>query len=71
MIVNIGKRIHIESGDFDFKRDANTPGLVTVRRRRCQSSLDLPGNKKEAELFIAAYRRCIAEDIEYRKSEVE
>jgi hypothetical protein len=71
MIVNIGRRIIVEITDFQFKRDADAPGLVKVFKSKTGQSLDLPGNKKDAEIFIDAYRRCIEENIEYRTTGVE
>lgn len=71
MITNIGKRIRVEEGDFDFERDADSIGIVTVTDRRRDKTIVLPANAIAAEKFILAYRRCVEEDIAYRKTEVE
>lgn len=74
MIVNVGKRIKIKVGNYHFERDADGPGVVTVADTRLAYTTNfirLPGNPDDAEEFIAAYRRALAEDIDYRKSEVE
>lgn len=74
MIVTTGKHIHIEaaSSTLILERTAETPGCVTVRHRRYpDEKLTLPANKGESEEFIAAYRRAINEDIDYRKSDCE
>lgn len=74
MIVNIGKRIRIETGRYLFHADADTPGLVTVThapRGEDAQVLSLPGNPEEGERFIAAYRRVLAEDLGYRIKETE
>lgn len=34
MITNIGKRIRVDSGNFDFERDADTSVDEEVERRR-------------------------------------
>jgi len=70
MIVNLGKRIKVASLIYNFERDADTPGKVTVSSRNKQV-FELPGFSQDAESFIEAYRRCISEDIAYRTSEVE
>ena len=70
MIVNLGKRIKVETLDFKFERDADSPGLVKVRKSRGENEvIGLPANKVDAEAFIAAYRRCVSEEIEYRNIE--
>jgi ribosomal protein L6P/L9E len=69
MLVNIGKRIKIESGRFRFSCDCATPGAVQVDSDR--GSIVLPGNEKEALRFVAAYLRCVREPIDYVSSEVE
>lgn len=71
MITNIGKRIRIEQGNFDFERDSDSTGIVTVRNKKRGQMIDLPGNRQDAERIISAYLRAVDEDIEYRKTEVE
>jgi len=73
MITNVGKRIKVDAGNsITFYRDCDTPGLVTVSRGgHSPGEIALPGNLEEAERFIRAYRRVLAEDIGYRESKVE
>ena len=71
MVVNVGKRIIIEACRYKIRRDADTPGLVSVEDTRDGKTINLPGNTEEAERFIEAYRRCVAEDIKYRETKVE
>lgn len=76
MNITTGKHVIIETGDFTFKRTAETPGGVTVHRRPISSGrepevIGLPAQRDAAERFIAAYRRIIAEDVEYRTSKWE
>lgn len=75
MIVNVGKRVRVDygipPGQYIFERDADKPFCVTVQHTEFPVRLALPGNRVEAERFIAAYRRCLDEDIAYRTSEVE
>ena len=68
MIVTTGKVIKIEACGYVFERSCETPGCVTVRGR--EGALRLPG-PAEAEKFIAAYRRAVAEDVPYRETGVE
>jgi hypothetical protein len=70
MIVNIGKRVIVECGEYTFTRDADKPGLAfAVHRNR--GAMGLPGNPDDARRFVEAYLRCVDEDIEYRKTSVE
>ncbi len=69
MIVNIGKRIRVDAGRYQFECDCATPGAVNVTSDR--GSITLPGNADDAERFIAAYRRAVTEPIEYVESESE
>jgi hypothetical protein len=73
MIVTTGRHIRIEavSSSIILERTAETPGAVTVTRRKDGESIWLPANKSDSEEFIAAYRRAISEDIEYREQECE
>jgi len=75
MNITTGKHIVVESGDFSFKRTAETPGGVTVTRQAARHQdpqvMGLPAQRDAAERFIAAYRRIIEEDVEYRKVEFE
>lgn len=69
MIVTTGKSIKIDCNAWGLRlvRSCETPGLVTVTDREGKT-LGLPANEEEAERFIVAYRRAIAEDIPYRES---
>ena len=73
MIVTTGKHIKVEllSG-LKLELTAERPGAVVVYGRPgCNERVELPAAKDDAEAFIAAYRRIIAEDVAYRKTEVE
>ena len=70
MIVNIGKRIHVEISGFRFECDCKTPGAVHVMGAR-GDSITLPGNEQEALRFVAAYLRTVREPIAYVSSECE
>ncbi len=77
MIVTTGRHIRIEVGrNYLLERTSETPGGVRISdrgglgvRRPEPGQIDLPASPEEAERFIAAYRRIIAEDVEYRKVE--
>jgi hypothetical protein len=72
MIVTTSTSIKIETGSalqMHFLRSSEHPGCVQVTIDG--NVFQLPGNKEEAEMFIAAYRRCINHEIGYRKREVE
>ena len=76
MNITTGKHVRIETGKFTFDRTAETPGSITVRgkansRYSEAEVMHLPAQREDAERFIAAYRRIIAEDVEYRKTEWE
>lgn len=71
MLVNIGKRIHVEISGFRFTCDCQTPGRVSVVSTRGDESITLPGNPVEARNFIAAYLRAVDEPIDYVSSESE
>jgi hypothetical protein len=75
MIITTGKRILVEINGYSFARDCATPGGVTVTKRFGRGDLpetiDLPANDTDRALFIAAYERVCAEEIEYRKVEAE
>jgi hypothetical protein len=73
MIVNTGRRIRVEVGGYLFERDADTPGLVKVSSAggTFKGNLELPANQEDALRFVAAYMRTCAEEVDYRKSEVE
>lgn len=73
MIVNTGRRIQIEIDGYHFSRDCDTPGCVSVVQQCAATNarIELPTNLEDAEEFINAYRRAVAEDIKYRQSEVE
>lgn len=74
MLVTTGKVIKIEIDGIHLERSCETPGKVSVKRNDRGGGpqyLDLPGNPLEAERFIEAYRRALAEDIPYRKMESE
>lgn len=45
------------------------PGKVTLRIKN--ESIDLPGNRQEAEAFVKAYMRVVEHDVGYRKQECE
>lgn len=74
MIVTTGKSIRIETGyqlSMHFERTSDAPGMVRVTLNqnstgRGVNTVELPGNPEEAEQFIAAYRRCLDEDVGYR-----
>jgi hypothetical protein len=70
MVVNIGKRVIVECGDYTFARDADKPGLTRAVHRN-RGEMMLPGNTEDARRFVEAYLRCVDEDIEYRKTSVE
>lgn len=67
MIVNVGKRIKVETEEFEFECDADAPRKIKVRKTGYEQVFELPRNADEAEIFMKAYRRCLAEDIEYRE----
>ena len=73
MIVTTGKHIVIETGNFRFRRTAETPGIVTVTsiKRQEPGELILPTNAEESARFIKAYQRIISEDVAYRDTDVE
>ena len=74
MIVTTGKRISIElAGGIVLERDCKTPGGVRVTRPTdgVDATIWLPTNVEARSRFIAAYERICAEEIEYRKQEVE
>lgn len=72
MTVITGKTIRVEILGYVFDRCSDTPGLVTVKRRKMDcGEMGLPTHEGEMEAFIAAYRRVVAEDIEYRRMEHE
>jgi len=72
MIVTTGKHIKIDAAcsRYTLSRTAETPGVVRVEERK-GGSITLPANEQESEDFIAAYRRAIKEDIEYRKTDTQ
>lgn len=70
MIVTTGKSIRIDLIGLRLERSCETPGAVTVTDRD-NKTVTLPTNEAERERFILAYRRACAEDVPYRKSEVE
>jgi len=70
MIVNIGKRVIIDQGEYNLERDASKPG-ATVVTHRTRGRITLPGNAEDAKLFIEAYLRCVNEEIAYRETKVE
>lgn len=68
--INTGQRIHVETGNFKFSRDADTPGLVrVVGDSHWKGAIDLPANRIDAERFIEAYRIAVEADVEYRTIE--
>jgi len=69
MITTIGKHIRVEAGKFRFCRDCESPGIVTLYVGSV--AVDLPVDQQGVETFINAYRRAVAEDIEYRERKVE
>ena len=69
MIVTTGRHIKVNVDKYQLERVAETPGRVTVYIGG--DEFHLPGNNVDAERFIAAYRRVLAEEVEYRKQEVE
>jgi hypothetical protein len=73
MIITTGRTIkaHLLSGGLPYtlERTSATPDVVWVLDQ--SGRLALPGNKDEAERFIAAYRRVLEEEIDYKKEEVE
>ena len=76
MNITTGKHVRINTGNFIFERTAETPGIITVRCMEKSSYseaevMHLPAQSDYAERFIAAYRRIIEEDVEYRKAEWE
>jgi hypothetical protein len=71
MIVTTGKIVKVETLQFEFERSCETPGAVSVWRKRYEGKLVLPGNLEEAEVFCEAYMRIVREEIEYRKRECE
>lgn len=71
MIVNIGKRIHVEISGFRFTCDCQTPGRVSVVSDRGDESITLPGNPDEARRFVVAYLRAVDEPIDYVSSDSE
>lgn len=75
MIVTTGRIVKVECGNFLFERTSEAPGIVTVTQRQThdlvRAQVGLPTHAGEAERFIEAYRRCLNEDVGYRKSEVE
>lgn len=70
LIVTTGKSIKVEVGAHRVERSCETPGIVHVYDREGRY-ISLPVNEGEREAFIAAYRRACAEDVPYKKSEVE
>ena len=70
MIVSVGKRIIVTHGRYSLSRDADHPGVVTVKHTDW-GEIMIPGNTEDAALFIEAYTRCVNEDIKYRKTESE
>lgn len=73
MIVTTGKHIKVEVSGFLFQRTAETPGLVRVTTvgSTWKGDLELPANLEEMQRIIEAYERVCAEEVDYRKSEVE
>jgi hypothetical protein len=76
MIVTTGRSIKVEIEGFIFHCSCETPGIVTVtaignRRDDEHESITLRAGVDDMEKFIAAYRRCVVEDIPYRKRENE
>lgn len=70
MIVVTGKIIRVELvGGLKLECTSEAPGRITLTRDGV--TVGLPGNPEEAERLIAAYRRVLAEDLGYRKMEVE
>lgn len=72
MIVTTGKSIKIDVGTcgLQIERSCETPGKVSVANGK-GGWIDLPANPDEAAMFIASYRRAIAEDIPYRDMKSE
>lgn len=68
-ITTTGRIIKIDVGYLQLERSSEAPGVVVLTSNG--AAIRLPTNPGEAEAFIAAYRRAIAEDVGYRKSEVE
>lgn len=69
MIVNVGKRIIVETLNYHLVCDCQKPGVVEVTH--ASATIKLPGNTDDAERFIAAYRRVLEENIGYANSECE
>lgn len=71
MIVTVGKRVKIElvSPSITLERNCESCGIVQVWRG--DKWIDLPGNPTDAERFIEAYRRIVAEDVPYKRAEIE
>lgn len=59
-----------------FERTGERPGVVRVTLNQKSVghgviTFDLPANAEESAQFIAAYRRCIEEDVGYRERKNE
>ena len=76
MIVTTGKIIRVEIlGRYTFETTSEAPGGCVLtelpRYDREGGRCNLPGNLAEAQEFCAAYLRCVAEEVGYRRQECE
>lgn len=71
MIVTVAKMIKVDLpgsiNGYTLTCDGRAPGVVqlTCRNSLIPTTVELPGNKEDAERLIAAYRRVLAEDVAY------